>query len=656
MKKSLIIFILNYSAMGHYLQNNSSLNDLIVRAYKRNPPILIEAWQGPLNYPCVSLRPIVKNIINSPKLREIISKLQVEVDKTVLEFFPKINRVNRLSDIPKEMLDSRSNNAGANAEVFALSMSDCNQMNYFRTRGINLALLAAISNDPQYLQACIQMLTIISKFNPLQRPGWTLYDKNRIMPTEGDGVWLATAWGMSGIVDMLTILENNIPIDLKRELDKLLINEIYRVIHDFAFEIPWYVKSDTYTSNQWIEINVALVKSCMYLKSNNLLEVYNFGINNLALSLSRLGDDGAFIEGVTYAEMTAGSLLDIVTEIREMGDKRLNNYKFVDNCWLWICGMLMPGTNVVNSYDSKMSRLPEWAVRSPLSCLVSAVAATSNKNAITVVNKLFPEANASLPSLRYQVMIESNIHHDSEKFKNINPYGYFPSQQQIVWRSKLTAPSLKSQGWGLWLRGGALYEGHVHRDQGQVSIYSEDNIILMDCGTPDYSTENLVDYYESVKGHNVVQVGSPKTLNMPVMCPISVKKLSNIDGSIEIDCTNAYHKIEKWIRKVEWNNSGAIIITDSVKFMENIPAGNELLRFHTGSKSFDNIVVNQGSCIYSWSTATISLNFNSDITCNLRTMPDATQKPFAHQTIILSSIKTLNEFKVVTNINLNLNE
>ena len=125
---------------------------------------------------------------------------------------------------------------------------------------------------------------------------------------------------------------------LKRELDKLLINEIYRVIHDFAFEIPWYVKSDTFTSNQWIEINVALVKSCMYLKSKNLLEVYNFGINNLARSLSRLGDDGAFIEGVTYAEMTVGSLLDIVTEIREMGDKRLNNYKFVDNCWLWICG------------------------------------------------------------------------------------------------------------------------------------------------------------------------------------------------------------------------------------------------------------------------------------------------------------------------------
>ena len=37
------------------------------------------------------------------------------------------------------------------------------------------------------------------------------------------------------------------------------------------------------------------------------------------------------------------------------------------------------------------------------------------------------------------------------------------------------------------MKGGTLSEMHTHREQGQLSVYCGERVVLMNCGTPSYS-------------------------------------------------------------------------------------------------------------------------------------------------------------------------
>jgi hypothetical protein len=59
----------------------------------------------------------------------------------------------------------------------------------------------------------------------------------------GDGVWLETGWGISGVVDMMKIFGDRVPEDLHVKLELLLRREVTLIVTVWTDSRPWDVRS-----------------------------------------------------------------------------------------------------------------------------------------------------------------------------------------------------------------------------------------------------------------------------------------------------------------------------------------------------------------------------------------------------------------------------
>jgi len=588
-------------------------------------------WTGGLAYRGANWNSIFVLSQASPPLRQYLFSLDGSARNSIAAPSSMYRRPAALADINSKILDARAASLGGNREQFALAMADCSQADFIRTKGVELALMAVYTNNPDYLSKSIEMLDAMLEHQPLQRPGWTLTSATSQLPAGGDGVWLATHWGISGIVDMLNILGERVPSSTRDSLRVMLRAEIERIARDWADKRPWYVRGKNITSNQWIEPNVGLVKACLYLGDPALLPAYNMGVENLAMTIEGLGADGAFLEGVSYASMTLGPLFDVLRDLKSNGDLRCHDFPFVNNAWRWMVQMNMPGRQLVNSYDSRMSRLPDWAVSTPLPSLASAALASSDPAAMPALKSLFPKGIGSITGIRYEAAVE-----ESTGTAELPTFAFFPSQQQLVWRSAWQAPAVTAQtALGMWLRGGSNKESHTHRDQGQVSIYCGNRIVLMDCGTPDYSDPQLNEKYAQAAGHGIMQVGELLPRGTAVDAPVSVNQLSATGGSAKIDTTAAYRGVTLCTREVTWSESGAFAILDNVALASTAPAGTEFYRFHAGTA--DQVAISGGGSEWTvtWRGTSMRISADRAITVDQVDWPDATRAPFHHQAIII---------------------
>jgi hypothetical protein len=590
-------------------------------------------WSGTLSYRVQQWNSIFELARDSASLRQHLMALTTGARERAASADPALyRRPATLSQIHPSILDGRAADAGPNREAFALAMADCGQSAFVRHQGTELALAAVYLQDQVCLDKCIDILTACVERFPLQRPGWTAYAPNSVLPPEGDGVWLATSWGISGIVEMLTILGDRVPADLRGQLEVLLRKEVGLITRDWADQRPWYVRSRTTQSNQWIEPSAALVKATLYLGDSRLLPAYNLGVENLAASLATQGADGAFLEGVSYASQTLGALFDVLEDLKANSDMRCHALPFVGNCWKWFSHMLMPGRQYVNTYDSRMSHVPDWAVVTPLPSAISAALGSGDALALPTVRSLYPQGNSSIPGIRYEAALASLPQQESPA--QLPTFASFASQQQLVWRSAWESPAATQRALGLFVRGGSALDGHCHRDQGQVSIYNGDRIVLMECGTPDYSTSDLELKYASALGHGIMQVGAlPRA--QAVNAPITVAQLDADGGRVLVDTTGAYSGVTSCTREVQWNAAGEVRIFDRVRLGATVPQGTELYRFHTGSSSAVQIVSENGEWIISWPGATLRMTASAPITVEQVQWPDAVKPPFVHQAILV---------------------
>lgn len=559
---------------------------------------------------------------------------------------PKVfTRPTSLAEILPSQLDGRFQNAGANAETFALASADCAQASYVQSMGVQIALYAAFTEDPIYIDRCVEMLRAVNQWVPLQRPGWTLHDPNLQMPAGGDGVWLATNWGINGIVDMMSILGDRLPLDLRQSLREQLRSEVHSVCKDWKDRRPWYVKGRAVRSNQWIEPNVGLVKACLFLEGTELLAAYNLGVENLAETLSNFGPDGAFPEGVSYAQMTLGMMFDVVEAVRLAGDSRLNNSQFVQNSWQWWAQMIMPGRRLVNSGDSGMGSLPSWAITTPLSGMVAAGLASTDERALPVLKTLFPKGNTSVVGVRYQSAISSIA---AMPLSEMPTFGSFPSQQLVTWRTAAEAPSGAQSAWAIWMKGGSLAEGHVHRDQGQVSVYDGDVPVLMDCGTPNYADPNLTSNFASAAGHGIMQYGELQPRSVAVDAPLTVQRLDRDGGQVSIDCTAAYVSCTSSTRRVSWGLDRSVTIDDETHFHSSVPAGTELYRFHTGSPIPVEISQESTGWLVRWGGYELSIYSTVPVIVEQASWPDRVCEPFMHQALKIRTVDPTTAISLTT--------
>ena len=580
-------------------------------------------WDRPFTETASKWSRILDAARDCPDLRRLLFALEDQA-KQALGADPRLyRRPTRLQEVLPELIDERFRAAGRNGEQFALAMADCGQANFVRGKGVPLAIMAVYTSNSDYLQKCIEILTAMLDHAPLQRPGWTAYTPEARLDPGGDGVWLATSWGLEGIIDMLAILGDRVPGELRTKLDAMIRREVSLIVADWADSRPWYVKSRTIQSNQWMEPTIGLIKACLHLQDERLRGAYDLGVENLAASLAALGQDGAFAEGVTYASMTVGPLFGVLEELRSSGDLRCQGMGYALNAWKWFLHMQMPDGRYVNCYDSIMGVAPEWATKTPLPSLIEAAIGSGDPDAVAVTRSFFPNGDASLPGIRFQAALCKAGSTTAGAAPALPVFAHFPSQALVVWRSKWEPVWAPQSAMGLWIRGGSATDSHSHRDQGHVSVYWGSRPILMEAGTPTYANPEMEPRYASAAGHGIMQVSELRPRNRPVAVPLSVEHLDASGGRVSVDTTMAYEGVAKCTRTVTWSDRGTVAIDDAVSFRSPVAPGSELYRFHTGATEPLTLAGSGSRWSVSWPGATMTIDADHEIALTQQPWPDA---------------------------------
>jgi hypothetical protein len=342
---------------------------------------------------------------NSMATVDLLLQLERGVQSTIAMSPSLYRRPTDLEGIAPSQLDSRSASMVRNKVAFALASCDVAQADVLRTKGVELAMISAWRGDAAATAKALDMLAAFADRSPFQRPGWSLTDDSIALPAGGDGVWLATAWGIGGIADMVGLMGDRIPADLRSRLDQAVRAELERIVTDWADARPWYVKGRDVASNQWIEPCVAMVRACLHLRDPALGPAYDLAVENLGLSIAAQGADGAFMEGLGYAEQTCGPLTDCLTAMHTIGDPRLRSEPWSTKAWAWFLHMNLVGGAVLNSHDCRMSQRPDWAMRTPMPSEVSVLLGSGDPAAIDAGMFLFPQGSATLPGIRWSTAI-----------------------------------------------------------------------------------------------------------------------------------------------------------------------------------------------------------------------------------------------------------
>jgi hypothetical protein len=186
-------------------------------------------------------------------------------------------------------------------------------------------------------------------------------------------------------------------------------------------------------------------------------------------------------------------------------------------------------------------------------------------------------------------------------------------------------------------------------------MYLGDRIILMECGTPEYGRADLEEKFARAAGHGIMQIGERQPRNQAVDAPIAVERLDETGGKVRIDATAAYQGVRSCQRDVEWHASGRLLMQDRVDLEQQVPAGTEFYRFHTGATSPVEIVEGKEGWLVSWPGAVMRISANAPITVEQVAWPDAVREPFVHQALIIRSADPQSRLELRTQVDVSRN-
>jgi hypothetical protein len=588
-------------------------------------------YQGTLRYVGTDWNALFQRAASNSEMNALVQDLVGAMSHPDFADLSSLQRAFTLSALSPKFLDGQTASVRSDRkELFALSMSDAAQTSWLRRNGFLMAVAAKRTNNPEHVSRVLKLLEILNSYQPLQRNGRSAHDLSVPIDPRGEGVWLATAWGISAIVDILTALGDAVPPDLRTRLTDQIRTEIRRICEDWRDQVPWFARTRYVQSNQWMEVSAGLIKGCLFLGDPELLPAYNLGVDNILCSLAAHGSNGEYLEGLNYAQAILGPVLEVTEQMRLSGDARAAGSTFASNNWKWFAHMHLPAMHSVNCGDARDSMLPSYCKNVPYSSFSAAARAVGSPSASTM-RFLYPNPTpiGALEALLYADFLSVNA---GSSQVSIDTFAYFPGQELVVWRNRFEPIANGQTAFTLWVKGGTIREDHVRREQGHVSIGVGARTVISNCGTSDYLDPLYVSNYGGSAGSNIMQIGQLEVTHKTINAPVTVNTLGPAGGEVDMNTSAAYINTT-CTRNVSWDSAGNVRIIDNVSLPSAAASGTEIYRFHTGSAAPLNISGSDKEWDVTWTGTTLHLSADSPIVVDQVTSPNKIKAPFQHQTI-----------------------
>ncbi|MBC2600196.1 heparinase II/III domain-containing protein [Puniceicoccus vermicola] len=447
-------------------------------------------------------------------------------------------------------------------EQVALSFADIDIAYGMAAKLPRMAACARFTQDAELGQYVADQLMIISTWDPLQRPGWSLRNNNRItIPADGDGAWLGTGWMIRAITDSMALLPDEYKTpELEEAVHHRLNEEIDSLMDDWNTKRQWFFRVEAASSNQWVMPSEAMIRASLFTGKDEHPEAYEVGVQNLLKTLDTLGENGEFPEGLSYSSMTLTGIVLAAGAAAEEGDLRLIEHPFLQNYPTWFAHHIQPGNALINSFDMGKPEVTDYDFQQSMALfavyLDNPVALWTLENYTGfpktiegVIASILPTTDAEAPSL----------------------FAYYPMATRVNWRDSWAKDSS-----GFWMRGGHIEDSHDHMDRGHVNFTVDGDPILIEAGKPPYDDPRYFSHFKSVAGHNVLQVGtqSPEDFSEESLragggqilagdhreAPMEVLRLDSLGGEVTVDASNAYATVEEWIRNASWDSEELTVI------------------------------------------------------------------------------------------------
>ncbi|MBI2297913.1 MAG: heparinase II/III family protein [Armatimonadetes bacterium] len=562
---------------------------------------------------------------------------------------PIVKRVHRYEDIGRDRswLDGRAKFMGGQPRQawFGLAMSDFGATNILLTELPLLAFAYRCTREEPFRARIEAQLRETATWSPLQRPGWQLCvpAPDPVPADYDDGSWLATGQGVRALADTLELLPDGaLPADVTAGIHALLRAEIPRIRDDWKLHHGWFRSGDGRPqTNQWVLPTEGLIRACLAEGRERFAAEYELGVANLLRAMDVQGRQGEFNEGIGYAMFTVGSMLAAAHAMAADGDLRALNHPFLSGFPTWAVEHLQPGRFRVNCFDGGGARTPrdDWATRGLLSTLV---AFTGSPVARFALNRLYDSPSTDLVGLLTRA---------STGPEEAPPLFacYDGPARRVNWRE-----SWDDAASGVWIRGGHPLDSHDHFDRGHVNFIAAGQPLLIEAGTPSYDTPGIDRLYQSVAGHNVLEVTGLAATRSPA--PITVARLGPEGGDVTVDPTACYPGLERWLRHVVWDKA-RLAVDDEVAGVPGRPAA-LLFRWHLGTQAEAEVSGDAGRWTVRWPEGEITLDSSLRVQVTAEKLPDNTvclgQKDngwdFLHTCVVVRTAEPAETWRLSTTV------
>ncbi len=473
-------------------------------------------------------------------------------------------------------------------------------VNATRQISVELPVVATafvLTNERKFKSFLVKQFSTMRDWYPLQRSGWNAKNlaKQGIAPSDLDGSWLATGYGIRAITETLEIIsDNSVHMGLIVILKRLLKKEVFNMVDDWRSQRQKFIVDKDVNSLEWALYNEGLIRASLYLGLNNFNHAYLLGVNNLKLSLDANGEKGEMVNGLSTKNNYLISILNASRVMALNKDFRAVDHSFFKNVGFWVLNQLDP----VN-LNSELNRDKMYGgSQMLLNDLTFIAAVTGNQNVVWALQNRLENNSDTIHKLFFQNLPIV----DKEYLPPLNLK--YSSSTMLAWKN-----SWDNDATSVWVTGGTDSVGLIKQIRGHINyVYKGIPIlisskVISELNLKEKDKINLADYY------NVLQLED----EIPLLgkTHLIVRKNSPKELEARINSTLCYESLDHWYRDIFWSKTEFKVVDDvSLKLGKR-----KSIRFYWNLATQSEVKIKKvdRNYVISWPQADMELQFSRPI-------------------------------------------